>query len=40
MGVNVLASFVIGIILGLSGAAGRGTLTAESLSAVLVQLTA
>lgn len=39
MGVNVLASFVIGIILGLSGAAGRGTLTAESLSAVLVQLT-
>lgn len=39
MGVNVLASFVIGIILGLSGAAGRGTLTAESLSAALVQLT-
>lgn len=39
MGVNVLASFVIGIILGLSGAAGRETLTAESLSAALVQLT-
>lgn len=39
MGVNVLASFVIGIILGLSGAAGRGTLTAELLSAALVQLT-